>query len=234
MKTGDRKLFSEIVQQAEARRTKMEQQRTALASPEEETNKHHREKKDNGEDQKQTVETTTPPEEDVKVELPPCPQAVVDQLYLLAVFAESFRTQRRCSLVHSQVYFQHLKRYTDFYRQVLGVVRRKEKEEYEANQSSMFSYLGYAEQYQQSYRQSLQHLDTLLREMENCPTLRRDWSDMGPELNNKYPQLRFTPALFPMYGSSFMPKVCFGKTFFHLKSIGSQKDEGDGSKLQKK
>lgn len=241
MKTGDRTLFSEIVKQAEARNNRMhkkQQKETVLAAPppppppvlstevtKEEEALHPPD---------DVEEETSDPDkafQEVGPELPPNPQSVVDQLYMLAVFAESYRTQRRCSLIHSQVYFQHLRQYTDFYRQILHIVRKREKEEFEANQSSMFSYLGYSEHYQQTYQKSVEKLDSLESELDENASLRRDWSDMGPDFNAKYPDLRFTPVLFPMYGSGFTPKVRFGKRFVQLKSVvgSSHKDDGSGA-----
>ena len=140
-------------------------------------------------------------------EMPRNPQQVVDQLYSLAIFAETFRAQRRCSLVHSQVFYRHLKTYMDFYRTVLRIILHREEEELQANQTSVFGYLGYADTYQQEFQTTKDQVNKILEEMEDNPSLRKDWSDMGPRLNNKYADLQFSPCLLVVYGQDYSPNA---------------------------
>lgn len=220
LKKVDKRLFSEIVKSAQARSRRAKEQEQILMEKE----------KDPSPEQvtvpAEPIQTEVLVAEPAPPELPPNPQEVVSQLYMLAVFAESFRTQRRCLLVHSQVYFRHLKTYMDFYRQVVKIIRHRESSELAANQASVFSYLGYSEQYQQQFETTKKQLDLFEQKMDEHPSLRTDWSDMGPELNAKYPELRFTPVLLPVYGSAYSPtSSSFGQPVLPILKEKKKKEE---------
>jgi hypothetical protein len=95
----------------------------------------------------------------------------------------------------------------DFYRNVLRIILHREEEELQANQTSVFGYLGYADTYQQEFQTTKDQVSKILEEMEDNPSLRKDWSDMGPRLNNKNADLQFSPCLLVVYGQDYSPNA---------------------------